>query len=86
MKNGFALLLFVLAATPRGEADTTWAYPKLDPNHPPQEMDLDVPRTVPGSTRSYTQREIDDDLNPPDWFPDESIRRLPRSCFTRRTR
>ena len=71
MKNVFALLLLIVAAIPRVEADTAWAYPKSDPNHPPPEMDLDVPRTVPGSTRSYTQREIDDDLNPPDWFPDD---------------
>ena len=71
MKNAFALLLFSLLVTPRVEADTTWAYPKFDPNHPPQEMDLNVPRTVPDSTRKYTQHEIDDDLNPPDWFPDD---------------
>jgi cytochrome c553 len=26
---------------------------------------------VPGSTRKYTPQEIDDLLNPPDWFPEE---------------
>jgi cytochrome c553 len=26
---------------------------------------------VPGSTKKYTPKEIDDLLNPPDWFPDE---------------
>jgi cytochrome c553 len=26
---------------------------------------------VPGSTKSYTQDQIDDLANPPDWFPDE---------------
>jgi cytochrome c553 len=26
---------------------------------------------VPGSTKSYTQDQIDDIANPPDWFPDE---------------
>ena len=28
-------------------------------------------RSVPGSTKKYTPKEIDDLLNPPDWFPDE---------------
>lgn len=70
MKNVFALLLIGFLTMPSADADTTWAYPKFDPKHPPQEMDLDAPRTVPGSTREYTQHEIDDDKNPPDWFPD----------------
>lgn len=26
---------------------------------------------VPGSTKAYTQDQIDDHMNPPDWFPDE---------------
>jgi cytochrome c553 len=26
---------------------------------------------VPGSAKAYTQAEIDDGMNPPDWFPDE---------------
>jgi cytochrome c553 len=28
-------------------------------------------KQVPGSTRAYTQAQIDDPFNPPDWFPDE---------------
>jgi cytochrome c553 len=28
------------------------------------------PKTVPGSSRKYTTAEIDDLLNPPDWFPE----------------
>lgn len=28
------------------------------------------PKAVPGSTRKYTPKEIDDLTNPPDWFPD----------------
>ena len=71
MKKIFAILLLALSAIPRVEADTTWAYPTVDPNHPPQEMDQDVPRTVPGSTRSYSLREINDNANPPDWFPND---------------
>jgi cytochrome c553 len=29
------------------------------------------PQHVPGSSKSYTQDQIDDFINPPDWFPDE---------------
>lgn len=28
------------------------------------------PKLLPGSARSYTQEQIDDLLNPPDWFPE----------------
>lgn len=28
------------------------------------------PKTIPGSTRKYTPKEIDDLTSPPDWFPD----------------
>lgn len=31
----------------------------------------DAPRTVPGSKRQYTLKEINNLSNPPDWFPDE---------------
>ena len=29
------------------------------------------PKTIPGSTKKYTPKEIDDLTNPPDWFPDQ---------------
>jgi cytochrome c553 len=29
------------------------------------------PKSIPGSTKKYTPAQIDDLLNPPDWFPDE---------------
>ena len=28
-------------------------------------------KQAPGSARFYTQAQIDDPMNPPDWFPDE---------------
>jgi cytochrome c553 len=31
----------------------------------------DPPRTVPGSSRTYTRTQASDDFNPGDWFPDE---------------
>src|SRR5262249_19283454 len=29
------------------------------------------PRKLPGSTKSYAQAQIDDQFNPPDWYPNE---------------
>jgi len=50
--------------------DIPWAFPVRDKVQP--EID---PRNglihVPGSTKTYTQGQIDDLQNPPDWFPDE---------------
>jgi cytochrome c553 len=45
-----------------------WAYP-VAPR--PEPLDNLALKQVPGSTRAYTQAQIDDPFNPPDWFPDE---------------
>src|SRR5712691_2015085 len=45
-----------------------WAYP-VAPR--PEPLDNLVLKQVPGTTRAYTQAQIDDPFNPPDWFPDE---------------
>jgi len=45
-----------------------WAYPVAGPRGP---ADTIVLRQVPGSARQYTQAQIGDGFNPPDWFPDE---------------
>ena len=29
-------------------------------------------KSVPGSTKQYTQAQIDDPFNPPDWFPERA--------------
>jgi cytochrome c553 len=47
-----------------------WAFPVADAT-PPAGAEVSGPVKVPGSTKSYTQKEIDDLGNPPDWFPDE---------------
>jgi cytochrome c553 len=47
-----------------------WAYPVPDP--PPAATPSNAPKkSLPGSTRSYTQAQIDDQFAPPDWFPDQ---------------
>src|SRR3984885_14426574 len=45
-----------------------WAYPETPP---PQQLDDTVMKSVPGSSKQYTQAQVDDPFNPPDWFPDE---------------
>jgi len=70
MKNW--MMIAALAALPalaQNGKDLTWAYPMPDKN-PPTAAD-NGPKKLPGSTRSYTQAQIDDQFNPPDWYPDE---------------
>src|SRR5260370_12147915 len=71
---GPALLsVIAIAAEPPQQGSTdypAWAYPKADAT-PPAGTEASGPIKVPGSTKSYTQKEIDDLANPPDWFPDE---------------
>jgi cytochrome c553 len=49
--------------------DLSWAYPVPDKNFPAE--DETAPRHVPGSSKTYTLKEIDDLMNPPDWYPEE---------------
>ena len=46
-----------------------WAYPMPDP--PPTTAADAGPKTLPGSSKSYTQAQIDDQFKPPDWYPQE---------------
>jgi len=65
------LSLFAVVALPQQSGQNlTWAYPVPDKNPPPAGDAKEVKR-LPGSTKSYTQPQIDDQLNPPDWFPQE---------------
>lgn len=50
--------------------DIPWAFPIRDKVQPVLD-ERNGPQHVPGSTRTYTQNQIDDIANPPDWFPDE---------------
>ena len=50
----------VAAATP------PWAYPV---NPPLDNFDSKISLQVPGSTRKFTRAQIEDDFNPPDWYP-----------------
>ena len=66
------LIGIAVAATLSGTAlaadGPDWAYPVTPP---PGQLDKTVMISVPGSSKQYTQAQIDDPFNPPDWFPDE---------------
>lgn len=72
---GLALLLTLSTATlsqqPQAPAADypLWAFPlKVERPFAPEGPE---PKTLAGSQRKYTQQQIDDLLNPPDWFPDQ---------------
>jgi len=50
--------------------DIPWAFPVRDKVQPEIDARSGLIH-VPGSTKAYTQDQIDDLANPPDWFPDE---------------
>jgi cytochrome c553 len=54
-----------LPAVPAREP--SWAFPVQAGSLPPEPPG---PRSIPGASKQYTTKEIDDLLNPPDWFPD----------------
>lgn len=60
--------LSLLAAAAQAQS-LNWAYPVPDP--PPQTAADKGPKHLAGSSKAYTQAQIDDQYNPPDWFPDE---------------
>jgi cytochrome c553 len=45
-----------------------WAYPVTPPS---PTFDSTVLKQLPGSTKQFTQAQIEDDFNPPDWFPQD---------------
>ncbi len=45
-----------------------WAYPVAPPPKPP---DATKPISLPGSTKQYTQAQIDNRFGPPDWYPED---------------
>src|ERR1700744_1123935 len=64
-----ALLVGLASVVALGAEQPDWAFPVADKVQPPTKQN-DRPKTVTGSSNSYTQTQIDDLKNPPDWFPD----------------
>ena len=54
------------AAPPAGR-EPSWAFPAINQQLPAEEG----AKSVPGSNKSYTPAQIDDLMNPPDWFPED---------------
>jgi cytochrome c553 len=48
-----------------------WAYPPKQQAEVPKEPDDGKPLQAAGSTRSYTRKEINSQMDSPDWYPDE---------------
>jgi cytochrome c553 len=65
----WALFIGLLPATAHAMDRPDWTFPVADKVQPPS-IDDNQPKTLTGSTKSYTQKQIDDLKNPPDWFPD----------------
>jgi cytochrome c553 len=64
---GLVAACLLLAASPLIAADfPEWAYPV---NPKAGSLDVAVLKTLPGSEKQYTQAQVEDDFNPPDWFP-----------------
>src|SRR6186713_1229141 len=66
-------LLYVFSAgvatqQPPAGPDMSWAFPDRVEKEFPEDP---APKRAPGSTKTYTQAQIDDLLNPPDWYPDQ---------------
>jgi cytochrome c553 len=70
MRRVYLALLIALAPVVSLAAERPdWAFPVTDKVQPPVKED-GQPKTLAGSAKSYTQKQIDDLKNPPDWFPD----------------
>jgi cytochrome c553 len=66
---GLAVTAALLGGAALAADSPDWAYPVTPPS--PKQLDNTVMKSVPGSTQQYTQAQIDDPFNPPDWFPGE---------------
>ncbi len=61
-------VLGLLTLPVRAQTLPEWAYPV---NPPPTPIDDTVQKHLPGSDKAYTQAQIDDGFNPPDWYPQD---------------
>jgi len=69
MKTLVSIAVLGLLALPAAAAELPeWAYPV---NPTPKPPDATVQKKLPGSTKTYTQAQIDDGFNPPDWYPQD---------------
>ena len=70
MKRLIAASIFAVLPVLALAADyPDWAYPVTPRDRPPP--DAVILKMLPGSSKQYTQAQIDDPFNPPDWYPDQ---------------
>ncbi len=71
MQKFFAVIAFALFTLGVFAAEPPhWAYPIVVDKPVAPGADATGAVQIPGSARSYTYAQIDDLMNPPDWFPD----------------
>lgn len=70
MRNFVLLCCFGFAAGAGAQNRPAWAFLVPDKEQPPAKEEAG-PIQVPGSTKTYTAKDIDNLANPPDWFPEE---------------
>ena len=68
MKKLILALMFVYSGAVLAADNPDWAYPVTPPL---ESKDNVIMKTVPGSTKQYTQPQIEDIFNPQDWYPSE---------------
>jgi cytochrome c553 len=67
-----AATLMLRAQVPKSDANRPeWAFLNPDKPQPPAGAAESGPVHIPGSTKEYTEAQIDDLSSPPVWFPDE---------------
>jgi cytochrome c553 len=53
--------------------DQSWLFPaKVELNRPPV-AEEPGPKQLPGSSKTYTQEQVDNLASPPDWYPDDHV-------------
>ena len=65
-----ALLVLIPSVVVAADTLPNWAFLSRTPGIPEGPEDKQ-PRHRPGSDKAYTQAQIDDIFNPPDWYPNE---------------
>src|SRR5262245_7903875 len=61
-------LIAAAALAQQPASDRSWAFPMKPDRAFPEDS---APKSLPGSAKTYTQAQVDDLLNPPDWYPDQ---------------
>jgi cytochrome c553 len=65
-----ALALVVVPIAAKAAERPDWAFPPAGVTNAPRPPETGALKHVPGSSKAYTQSQIDSINDPPDWFPD----------------